>query len=585
MEKQITVSIGKAADNFLEKCTSCGTCRDACPFLGKYGTPDEIITSESENVFLCSNCRACDTLCPFELSPSDALLSLKYKLLKENLISEKTRAVINSSHAFAMRGHRFPFSYYSNVETAFWPGCSLQGTRPDVVKKVLKILNTPITEESRKGDLSPLQHKKVGLVLDCCFDPLFHNGDIDAVKSASERIKERIKKHGIKRLILGCTNCKKIFSLYMPEVETIHILEALPKIIPKPKHYADLQDVYLHHPCPSYRFDHIRENVIAHLTSFANIASQASQPLCCGLGGASHALSEGLSDQYTEKVIYDAKEHPIVTYCMGCKSKYLKKGKDAYHILEFITDAKPLKQPVSSGRKWLNRLLLSMEQRLKSKKFLLGIALLITIVIATYLRKSGYISPESLFDFIKQYKVLAPALFILIYAIGPSIFIPSLPLTLGAGFLWGPFWGVIFSITGATIGASVPFLLARYIIGNTIRERFSYARWEWLKEKVERHGWKAVAFTRIVPIFPYPVLNYLFGITPIPFFHYLWSTFVFMLPACIAYVAFGSSMGELILKGNIKGIVVGILIATLAMLLPFAFKPFIRRVFQEKDEQ
>lgn len=560
---------------FLEKCNSCGKCKEACPFLKNYGTPKNIILDNAADVFLCANCRGCNYLCPQNLTPSEALLNLKNQLIKTGQLQEKTKLSIASANAFAIRGHKFPFSYYSKEETAFWPGCSLQGTRPDVVKEILKILNTPIAGGSRK---------KVGLVLDCCFDPLFHNGDLDAVKSASERIKERLKKHGIKHLILGCTNCKKIFSLYMPETKTEHILEALPETTSKPKHYRDLQDIYLHHPCPSYRFDHIRENANTRLSPFVTITSQPSGPLCCGLGGAAHALSEELSDKYTEKVISDAKGHPIVTYCMGCKNKYLKKGKDAYHILELLTDTKPLKQPVSSGHKWLNRLLLAAEQRLKSKKFFFGIMVLMAIVIATYLRKSGYISPESLFGFIQQYNILAPALFILLYAFGPSIFIPSLPLTLGAGFLWGPLWGVIFSITGATIGASIPFLLARYFIGNTIRERFSYARWEWLKEKVERHGWKTVAFTRIVPAFPYPVLNYLFGITPIPFSHYLWSTFVFMLPACIAYVAFGSSMGELILKGNIKGIITGILIASAAMTLPITLKPMLKKVLPNRNE-
>jgi uncharacterized membrane protein YdjX (TVP38/TMEM64 family) len=102
---------------------------------------------------------------------------------------------------------------------------------------------------------------------------------------------------------------------------------------------------------------------------------------------------------------------------------------------------------------------------------------------------------------------------------------------------------------------------------------------------VERHGWKAVAFARLLPVLPFPVLNYMFGVTPIPFFHYLWSTFVFMLPACIAYVAFGSSMGELILKGNVKGLIIGIIVASLAMLLPFALKPLVKKVSSPKDNQ
>ncbi len=554
---------------FLENCASCGACTRACPFLEKFGPPDRIISSKSEDVFLCANCKACDRLCPFGLAPSEALLSLKQWLIKTNNVSDKIRNLIQSSRAFAMRGHRFPFVYYSSCEIAFWPGCSLAGTSPRLVKKILSLLKSGFG--------------KIGLVLDCCFDPLFHQGDFEAVKAASEQIKERLKRYGIKRLILGCTNCRKIFSLYNPEIETVHILEVLEdKVNPNPS--LRFGEIYLHHPCPSFRFDEVKQRASSLISDMTSISHQSTKPNCCGLGGGSHALSESLSKSFTHRVIEDAKGKPIVTYCMGCKNRFLKKGKEAYHILETITDVKPLKRPVSGKRKWLNRFILATGQRLKSKRFLLGLVLIITIMIATYLRKIGYISGESLLEFIKKYKYLGPALFIAIYTIGPSIFIPSLPLTLGAGVLWGPFWGVVFSITGATMGASLSFLIARYIVGDVIKEKFSNTRGKWLKELVEKHGWKAVAFARIVPIFPFPVLNYLFGITPIPFFHYVWSSFVFMLPACIAYVAFGTSMGELILKGNIKGLLIGILIASMAMLLPLIVKSKLKKILQDKNE-
>jgi hypothetical protein len=56
-----------------------------------------------------------------------------------------------------------------------------------------------------------------------------------------------------------------------------------------------------------------------------------------------------------------------------------------------------------------------------------------------------------------------------------------------------------------------------------------------------------------------------------------------MLPACIAYVAFGSSMGALLLKGNVKGLIIGIIVASIAMLLPFGLKPLVRKVSSPKD--
>jgi len=67
---------------------------------------------------------------------------------------------------------------------------------------------------------------------------------------------------------------------------------------------------------------------------------------------------------------------------------------------------------------------------------------------------------------------------------------------------------------------------------------------------VERHGWKAVAFTRLIPLFPFNLLNYAFGLTKVKFSHYAISSFICMLPACIAYIVFSSSLLE-VLQGNL----------------------------------
>jgi uncharacterized membrane protein YdjX (TVP38/TMEM64 family)/Fe-S oxidoreductase len=556
-------------ENFLNNCISCGICQSACPFLEQYGTPEIIIKEKPSLSFLCTTCRACDSFCPQYLEPSNALLETKQKLVKERNIPESVKIALNSSRGFVNRGHSFPFSHYPDTDTVFWPGCSLAGSNPKIVKKILSILNKSL-------------NKKVGLALDCCSDPLYQMGDSESVEKITEDIRYRFKKHGINYVITGCVNCKKIFSLHFPEIRTEHILEVIPK------DYINIEKLkndklFIHHPCPSFRFRKIHENLKDFYID-SNKISEINNPSCCGLGGGLSSIDKELSDKFTERIFEKSEDSKIITYCMGCKNNFLKKNRKTYHFLEFIPDIKAITKPVSSKKKWLNRFLLSMNQMLNAKKMVMALAVVALIFLATKLRQKGVITPESIFGFIQRYKITAPLFFILIYAVGPSLFIPSLPLTLGAGFLWGPFWGVVFSITGATLGASIAFLISRYILGDTLKEKFSYSRWAWLKEKVERHGWKAVAFSRIVPIFPFPVLNYLFGITPIPFLHYLWSTFVFMLPACIAYVAFGSSMGELILKGNIKGLVIGILIATIAMLLPLALKPFIKKVFPKKDE-
>lgn len=606
MINRSNMELSSRINEFLRSCENCGRCKRVCPFLDTYGTPDKIITETPEKVFFCTNCRSCDTVCKEKLNPSDALFEMKTELVRSGTYPAEVRNALQSANEYAMRGHRPPFVYYSSGDTVFWPGCSLAGTSPEIVKKTVRLLGKHL-------------NKQVGLVLDCCFDPLYQLGDVDSVEKASERIQAKLKKYGITRIITGCTSCTKILLAHISEIEVEHIIEALPENLidssladnPSASFVASLNKgsykgvkgnrggPFLHHPCPSFGIAGLRERVKVYVRELGmgsllskdneNAYSTGSEiresvrPSCCGYGGGISSLSPDFSEKFTERVIKASKGNPVVTYCMGCKGKFLQKGQKAYHLLEFMAEVKPIERPVSSGRKWVNRFLLASGRKFNTKKIMLGLLVIFLIVLTTYLRKEGYISTGAILDFIQQYKVAAPLLFILFYATGPSLFIPSLPLTLGAGFLWGPFWGVVFSITGATSGASVAFLISRYLMADTIKRRFGYDKWKWLKEKVERHGWKAVAFARLLPVLPFPVLNYMFGVTPIPFIHYLWASFVFMLPACIAYVAFGSSMGELILKGSLKGLVIGIIVASVAMLLPFILRPLVKKVSSSKD--
>lgn len=221
--------------------------------------------------------------------------------------------------------------------------------------------------------------------------------------------------------------------------------------------------------------------------------------------------------------------------------------------------------------------------RQSTVRLMLGILMIIFILTAFYLRKAGYITSEGVLGFLEKRRIIAPVLFILIYSIVPSLLLPSLPLTIGAGFLWGPFWGVVFSITGATIGCSLAFLISRYLAADYFRNKLNYSGWQWLLKQVDKNGWKVVAFTRINPIFPSTLISYLFGVTSIPFLKYLWATFVFMLPLCIAFVTFGGSIGEFVLAGNLKGILTSMLIAVCAFVLVFLLKPLIKKMLFEKE--
>jgi uncharacterized membrane protein YdjX (TVP38/TMEM64 family) len=102
-------------------------------------------------------------------------------------------------------------------------------------------------------------------------------------------------------------------------------------------------------------------------------------------------------------------------------------------------------------------------------------------------------------------------------------FLPGAVFGLAGGALFGPVWGSLWNLIGATLGATLAFLAARYTAGDWVARRTG-ARLKALVEGVEAEGWRFVAFVRLVPLFPFNLLNYALGLTRIRLDHYPGST-------------------------------------------------------------
>lgn len=165
--------------------------------------------------------------------------------------------------------------------------------------------------------------------------------------------------------------------------------------------------------------------------------------------------------------------------------------------------------------------------------------------------------------------VLAPVVFILIYALATVLFLPGSIITLTGGALFGPVLGTFYNLTGATLGAVLAFLISRYLASDWIAAKAG-GRVKQLINGVEGEGWRFVAFVRLVPLFPFNLLNYALGLTRIRFLQYLVATYVFMLPGAIAYTYLGYAGREAISGG--EGLIQKILVA-LALLAVVAFLP------------
>ena len=115
--------------------------------------------------------------------------------------------------------------------------------------------------------------------------------------------------------------------------------------------------------------------------------------------------------------------------------------------------------------------------------------------------------------------VWAPLAFIAAYALCAPLGMPGVALTLLGGVLFGPVWGSLWSLIGATVGGSLAFVVARYLAAGWVRRRLGGGLGR-LVEGIEAKGWKFVVFVRLVPIFPYNVLNFALGLTRIKLAHF-----------------------------------------------------------------
>lgn len=185
---------------------------------------------------------------------------------------------------------------------------------------------------------------------------------------------------------------------------------------------------------------------------------------------------------------------------------------------------------------------------------------------------SAYLDQDELRRWIGGFGHWGPLVYVLIYCVAPSFMVPGLPLTVMGGILFGPLWGTVYALTGATVGASIAFLLARYMGRGWVERFMSEGTLRELDEKVHEQGWKIVAFTRVVPLFPFNFLNYAFGLTSVSFGQYALASFIFMAPGTAAYAIFSSSLLDII-KGRVSWeFLSGAVLVILVSLLPLLYK-------------
>jgi len=200
-----------------------------------------------------------------------------------------------------------------------------------------------------------------------------------------------------------------------------------------------------------------------------------------------------------------------------------------------------------------------------------------------YFELSQYLEKERLRQAIAAYGLWAPLIYLTVWTLAPPLFLPGLPITLAGGILFGPFWGVVYATIGSSAGAALAFLVARYLARDWVAGKLAGSRLEHLDDQVATQGWKIVAFTRLIPIFPYFLLNYAFGLTRVSFLGYYLATLFGMIPMTVAYVYFSANVLDL-LQGQVsRQFLLGAVLVVIASLAPFIYKKIRGKKAEEED--
>lgn len=187
-------------------------------------------------------------------------------------------------------------------------------------------------------------------------------------------------------------------------------------------------------------------------------------------------------------------------------------------------------------------------------------------------------------DWIKSTGFLGPGVFILIYAVATVAAVPGSAMTVAAGSMFGSVLGVIIVSIASTLGAGLAFFAARYFARETVE------RWLSKKEKfhkldvlTEKHGAIIVAITRLIPLFPYTLLNYGFGLTKVHFKTYVFWSWLCMIPGTVMYVVGADAVTKGLAQGKIPWLLVGIFIVVI-ILLAFLVR-YARTILKKKEEK
>ena len=226
---------------------------------------------------------------------------------------------------------------------------------------------------------------------------------------------------------------------------------------------------------------------------------------------------------------------------------------------------------------------------MKPQKIIIAIAGVILVVLFFYFDLKRFLTLEvlksnrqALLDYYAAHKLFMVAGFMAIYIIQTALSLPGAAiLSLAAGAIFGSIMGTLYANVAATIGATLAFLVTRYLLRDVILDKFG-SKLEGMNKELEERGLSYLLFLRLVPLFPFFLINLAAGLTRLPLRTFFFGTMLGIIPGGFVFVNAGASLATI---DSISGIASPRVLGSFALLGLFALIPVLYNKFMSRKRQ
>lgn len=319
----------------------CDECIKACPYLKHYKKYPRLLTREIYNnvsiimgdhvmnkpINACSLCGQCKVICPNGFDMAEVC-----HLARQNMVA--TDKMPLAPHEFALMDMMFSNGEaflarsqvgYETCQYVFFPGCQASAIAPATVRAAY-------------NDLCARLEGGVGLILGCCGVIADWAGRTEMFEETQLLLKEALHKMGDPTIICACPTCQKTLEAFAA-TSTVGIWQLLEEIGLPECAQKKSREVALHDSCGA-RGDVNTQNTIRRLAerlgcNIVPTVYDGDTSPCCGYGGLTQYANREVAHEMAEMCL-SRSDAPYLTYCMACRDRFAREGRESMHILELV---------------------------------------------------------------------------------------------------------------------------------------------------------------------------------------------------------------------------------------------------------